>query len=76
MKIWNELFQVEASYPLVLCVRYDLNPKEPKLRVHLDERPTLRLPPTNIVGMIEVVPDVDHLENVSRLVAFQYGAKL
>ena len=43
--------------------------------MHLDERPTLGLPPANIVGMIEVVPDVDHLEKVIRLTAFKYEVK-
>lgn len=30
-------------------------------KYYLDEGPSLCLPPSNVVGMIEMVPDVDHL---------------
>lgn len=29
---------------------------------YLDERPALGLPPINVIGMVKMVPDVEHLE--------------
>jgi hypothetical protein len=32
---------------------------------YLDERPTLRLPPINVVGIVKMVPDVEHLAHTT-----------
>jgi hypothetical protein len=32
------------------------------VRTNLDERPTLPLPPVHVIGIIEVVPCMNHLE--------------
>jgi hypothetical protein len=61
VEIGNQFIQVKAGDTL----DNSLSPngfKHGKIMItYLNEGPTLRLPPGNVVGSIEVVPDVEHL---------------
>ena len=61
MEIWDQLLQVEGGDTLkkeTSVVGFGFTGNKPN---HLEERPALALEPRNIIGIIEMVPDVHHL---------------